>query len=138
MKSKIPSVTLLLMVFAASAFAQTAAENTAVTFYKMHLTSLVNNKTIPATTRNKFLTLRMQKTVKTSTDEDPFIHGSDFEDAWRENIEIAGSQAQGKSKAIVTLILKGEATKTLAVTMLLQGATWKIDSVADKTEYGGG
>jgi hypothetical protein len=80
----------------------------------------------------------MQKTVKTSTDEDPFIHGSDFEDAWRENIAVAGSEAQSKTKAVVTIILKGEATKQLAVTMLLQGKAWKIDSVADKTKYGDG
>lgn len=99
-------------------------------FYQLYLKNLTGGKSTPPATLGQYLTERMLKEQKDTTDEDVIIRGSDFDEAWAHdlNVAVAGKPAEGKAQVVVELKSK-EATKKLNLMVLAQGNTWKIDEI---------
>lgn len=101
-------------------------------FYLFYLKELVANKKHSPEVMKRYLTERMLKEIKDTTDEDVVIRGSDYDDTWAKNVIIKGKETVNATKSVITVELKGkDFSKTLKVTVVAQAKTWKIDSVKD-------
>jgi hypothetical protein len=101
-------------------------------FYQFYLKELVANKKHSPEVMKRYLTARMLKEIKDTTDEDVVIRGSDYDDTWAKNVIIKGKETVNATKSVITVELKGkDFSKTLKVTVVAQAKTWKIDSVKD-------
>lgn len=112
----------------------TAIEPEAVVleFYKLYLKNFIANKKLPPATMKRYLTERMLKEIKDTTDADVVIQAQDYDETWANNVNIKGKEKISNTKVIVTVELKGESfSQELEVTTLAQNKTWKIDSAKD-------
>lgn len=101
-------------------------------FYLFYLKELVANKKHSPEVMKRYLTDRMLKEIKDTTDEDVVIRGSDYDDTWAKNVIIKGKETVNATKSVITVELKGkDFSKALKVTVVAQAKTWKIDSVKD-------
>lgn len=110
----------------------TAPETVVLEFYKLYLKNFIANKKLPPATMKRYLTERMLKEVKDTTDADVIIQAQDYDESWANNVNIKGKEKISNTKAIVTVELKGESfSQVLEVTVVAQNKTWKIDSAKD-------
>ena len=110
----------------------TAPETLVLEFYKLYLKEFIANKKLPPATMKRYLTERMLKEIKDTTDADVVIQAQDYDETWASNVNIKGKEKVSNTKTIVKVELKGKSfSQELEVTVIAQGKTWKIDSVKD-------
>ena len=110
----------------------TAPETLVLEFYKLYLKEFIANKKLPPATMKRYLTERMLKEIKDTTDADVVIQAQDYDETWASNVNIKGKEKVSNTKTIVKVELKGKSfSQELEVTVIAQNNTWKIDSVKD-------
>ena len=61
-----------------------------IEFYKSYLKELVANKQLPPETMKRYLTERMLKEIKDTTDADVVTQGQDYDKTWANNVNVKG------------------------------------------------
>ena len=107
-------------------------------FYRWYVTELIATRE-PMENRKelkRFVTERLLKEIdkmKKGPDGlngDYFVDAQDFDNLWAKNITVSAVKITGKSAtAEVLLAGKGEMRRRLKVSLLGEGAGWKIDKV---------
>ena len=107
-------------------------------FYHWYVTALIAKKQ-PMENRKemkRFVTERLlneiDKMVKgpDGLDGDYFLDAQDFDNLWAKNITVSELKVSGKNaRAEVLLTGKGEMRRRLKVSLVNDGAVWKIDKV---------
>jgi uncharacterized protein DUF3828 len=107
-------------------------------FYRWYVTELIANRQPLENRRElkRFATERLLNQIdkmKKSPDglgSDYFLDAQDFDNLWAKNITISDLKVSGKNAtAEVRLTGKGEMRRRLKVSLVSDGAAWKIDQV---------
>jgi hypothetical protein len=138
------SVFALVLVLAFSSAARAAEPSMANptdairSFYQWYVTELIANRQ-PMENRKalkRFATERLlneigkMKKGPDGLDGDYFVDAQDFDNLWAKNITVSDVEVSGKNAtAEVLLAGKGEMRRRLKVSLVNDGATWKIDKV---------
>ena len=138
------SVFAFIVVLGVSSGARAAEPSTADPsdairgFYGWYVTELIANRQ-PMENRKglkRFATERLLNQIdkmKNSPDgfgSDYFLDAQDFDNLWAKNITVSDVQVSGKNAtAEVRLTGKGEMRRRLKVSLIRDGAAWKIDKV---------
>jgi hypothetical protein len=107
-------------------------------FYRWYVTELIANRQ-PLDNRSelkRFATERLLNQINKmrkgpdGVGADYFLDAQDFDNLWAKNISISNLKVNGRyATAEVRLTGKGEMRRTLKVSLVSDGATWKIDRV---------
>jgi hypothetical protein len=107
-------------------------------FYRWYVTELIANRQPLENRRElkRFATERLLRQIdkmKKSPDgvgSDYFLDAQDFDNLWAKNITVSDLKVSGKNAtAEVRLTGKGEMRRRLKVSLVSDGAAWKIDEV---------
>lgn len=107
-------------------------------FYQWYMTVLIANGQPMKNPREmkRFVTERLVKEIQAGEngpnglDYDYFVAAQDFDDLWARNITVANLKISGKkATAEVLLAGKGEMSRRLKISLVSDGAAWKIDNV---------
>ncbi len=107
-------------------------------FYRWYVTELIANRQPMENRRElrRFATERLLKEIARmkkgpdGLDGDYFVDAQDFDNLWAKNITVSDVKVSGKgATAEVLLAGKGEMRRRLKVSLVGEGAGWKIDKV---------
>jgi hypothetical protein len=107
-------------------------------FYRWYVTELIANRQPLENRRElkRFATERLLNQIEKmkkspdGLDSDYFLDAQDFDNLWAKNISVSDLKVSGKSAtAEARLTGKGEMRRRLKVSLVSDGAAWKIDKV---------
>jgi hypothetical protein len=107
-------------------------------FYRWYVTELIANRQ-PLENRRELRRFASDRLINQidkmkkgpdGLDSDYFLDAQDFDNLWAKNITISDLKVSGKNAtAEVRLVGKGEMRRRLKVSLVSDGAAWKIDKV---------